>query len=539
MSTPIHTAEVDEKVDIRKYLVVLRRRAWWGVIPFTILVAVFTVICLAVPDKFLSHCTIKASKSEVLKLLEGDGTVKATASSTIINERITTYDFVMTALAETDLMGDVDIRADANPDDRGRLEDELHQRIVKNLSLDELGNSKVLMRVSYLGDTPDHAVDVLRRLVGHFVENALKEEQTSARAARELAIKTRGKAKEALTSVESKIVSFQQDHPGVNTEGESGKFGRLADTELFLRQIDHQIVSGQRQLTTYTEQVQGMPAQIIAEVTNKQNTEVQLYRTRLADLRVALARTLKAYTPLHPTVKMLQQQVEAVEEELARARRQALEEDEVKLVRNKLLDDLKAKKLELEAKLDGLQEMRRGANASKLRLEEEVAAYPNLQYQLAKLEREQQIAETADADALAQFRRVDEEFDKMVEGLVSFSVIRPARRPHTKDTKHVVKLAMLGLLISVAAGFGAIAGTEFLDQSFTDVDAARDFLRLPSLGVIPYIQTRRDRRGRRIKLGVIFGTIVVAALSIAAGMYFTKSYRVVWEWIEELCKNLV
>jgi ferric-dicitrate binding protein FerR (iron transport regulator) len=40
-------------------------------------------------------------------------------------------------------------------------------------------------------------------------------------------------------------------------------------------------------------------------------------------------------------------------------------------------------------------------------------------------------------------------------------------------------------------------GVEYIDQSFTAVDEARDFLRIPSLGVIPTITTRRDRRRRR------------------------------------------
>ncbi len=536
MSTPIHTAEVEEKLDIGKYVVVLRRRAWRGIIPFTVLIAVFTVICFAVPAKYLSYCTIKASKSEVLKLLEGDGSVKATASSTIINERMTTYEAVMAALVDTDLMSEVDMRAEESPDERGMLEDRLHKRITDNLSLDELGKSKVLMRVSYLGDSPDHAVDVLRRLVSHFVENALKEEQTAARMARERSLKDLAEARDALGSVESEIVSFQQEHPGVSTESEAGTGGLLGPAMVLLQQIDQQVASNRRRLDTYTEQIQDMPAQIIAEVTNKQNPEVQVYRTRLADMRVALARALKAYTPAHPTVEMLQQQVEATEEELARERRQALEEDEVKLTRNRVREDLVAKTLELEAMLDGLQEMRRGASDRKLRLEERMREYPNLQNQLAKLERKQLAAETDEADALSQFRRVHEEFTNTVEGLVSFSVIRPARKPHVKDIKHVVKLAFIGFIVSIAAGFGTIAGTEFLDQSFTDVDAARDFLRLPSLGVIPYIETRRDRRGRRIKLSVILGAIVASATTIAVAMYVTGAYKGVWEWIQELCK---
>ena len=538
MSTATHQVGVEEKLDIRKYLVVLRRRAWWGIIPFTVLIIVFTVICFAVPAKYLSHCVIKASKSEVIKILQGKGTAEPTASSTIITEQMMRYESVMAALADTDLMNDVETLSEEFPDQRGKLEDRLYNRIIKNLTLDELGKSKILMRVSYLGDTPDHAVTVLQKLVNHFVENALKRERTDARKARDRALADLTRAKGVLDGVESKLVNFHQDHPGVNSESDAGKRGQYTTVTQLLQQIDSQIASSRRRLDRYTEQVQGMAAQTIAEVKSVQNPEVLVYRKRLADLRVALTSSLKGLTPLHPRVKMLQQEVEATEQELARAQRHAVDEEAVTLAPNKLREELVSKSLDLEASLDALQEMRRNANLRKGRLEEEVRGYPSLQQQLAKLEREQEAAQTEETQALSLFRRVNDEFNNTVEGLVSFSVLRPARRPHTKDIQHIVKLAMVGLVISVAAAFGAIAGTEFLDQSFTDVEAARDFLRLPSLGVIPYIQTQRDKRDRRIKLAIILGSIVVSVAVLAVGMVVTGTHEVVWEWIKELCKDL-
>jgi len=538
MSTATHQIDVEEKVDIRKYLVVLRRRAWWGIIPFTVLAVVFATICFAVPPKYLSHCVINASKDEVLVILKGDATAKPTASSTIIREQMMRYESVMAALAGTDLMHEVETLSEENPEERGKLEDRLYNRVVNNLTLEELGKSKILMRASYLGDTPDHAVTVLQKLVNHFVENALKKERTDARKARDRSLADLTRAKEALDAVERKMVTFRQDHPGVVTEGDSGKQSRLAASVRLLQQIDQQIASSRRKLDRYTEQTQGMPARTIDKIESQENPEVLIYRKRLADLRLTLASVLKRFTPRHPTVKTLTQQVEATEQELARARQVAAEEDRVTLTRNTVREELVGKSLELEATLDALLEMRRDTDLRRRRLLEEVHAGPGLQQQLTKLEREQEAAHAEQTDALTRFRRVNDEFNNTVEGLVSFSVIRPARRPHTKDITHILKLAIVGLVVSVAAAFGAIAGTEFLDQSFTDVEVARDFLRLPSLGVIPYIQTIRDKRNQWIKLAIVFGSIVVTVAVIAGGMYVSQTHNVVWDWIKELCKDL-
>jgi hypothetical protein len=304
-----------------------------------------------------------------------------------------------------------------------------------------------------------------------------------------------------------------------------------------LDQADQQISSSRRKLDRYAEQIRNMPKQEISEVTRKDNPEILVYLRRLADLRMTLAANLKAYTRHHPNIRNLQQQVEATEQELARARAEQ-SEDQITLTINKVREDLEVKKYEIEATLDSLIEIRRVVQLRKTQFAEEVHALPGLQKEATALMRSRAAVAAEYNAAVRSFRRVEEEFNNTVEGLVSFSIIRPPRKPHTKNVKHIMKLAMVGLVVSLAAAFGAIAGTEFLDQSFTDVEAARDFLQLPSLGVIPYIETPRDRRNRWLRSGIVVGSIVVSLALIAAALYVTKTYKPVWQWIEGLCKKL-
>jgi len=537
MSSGIHPTGVEEKLDVRKYLLVLRRRMWWGIVPFIVLALVFTTVCLAVPYKYLSTCTIKASKDEVAVILRSGASSKPTASSTIIYERMLRYDSVMEALANTDLMNEVERLSQDRPEDRPKLLDRLHSRIVSNTTLQELGRSKVLMRINHLGDSPDHAFTVLQKLINHFVENALKKERIDARRARDLAQAELTTAKDALEKLDSKLATFDQDHPGVDKAGGDGKRAELERAKQTLEQADTQISSSRRKLDRYAEQIRNMPKQKISEVTRKDNPEILVYLRRLADLRMALAANLKAYTKYHPNIRNLQQQVEATEQELARARAEQ-SEDQITLTINKVREDLQVKKYEIEAMLDSLIEIRRVVQLRKTELTEEVHARPGLQKQATALRRSLAAASAEYNEAVRSFRRVEEEFNNTVEGLVSFSIIRPPRKPHTRDIKHIMKLAMIGFVVSLAAAFGAIAGTEFLDQSFTDVEAARSFLQLPSLGVIPYIETPRDRRSRWLRFGIVTGSIVVSLALIAAVLYVTETYKTVWQWIEGLCKNL-
>jgi len=534
MSTGAHVPGVEEKVDVRKYFLVLKRRKWWGIVPFVVLAAVFTTICLAVPPKYLSTCVIKASKDEVRTILEG-GIGEPITSSTIVHEQMLRYAAVMTALADTDLMAEIEAIAQENPEKRAKLEDNLYQRIQKNTSLEELG--RILMRISYLGDKPERAKTVLEKLVNHFVENALSRERTIARRAREMALNEQTRAADQLESLDSRLVTFRQDHPGVPEAGEAGKRQFLASVTAGLAQLDQQIEATRRKLARYAEQLENMPEQVVDEVRTMQNPEILVYRKRLADLRTNLAMALKTFTPLHPTVKTLQQQVQATQQELARAQLEA-EEDEVSLRRNVVHDQLKDKKLELEAALDYFLEARRHHNLRKTELQEEVRAIPGLQKELTSLMRDRTAASDNLDAAREKFARAEEEFKSRMEGLVSFSILRPAREPQSKNVRHIIKLAMMGAFVCFAAAFGAIAGTEFLDQSFTDVESVRSFLSLPSLGVIPYIETPGARRGRLVKLAFIAGSIVVGIAVIAAAMLLTDAGVVVWEQIKDLCKDL-
>ena len=210
---------------------------------------------------------------------------------------------------------------------------------------------------------------------------------------------------------------------------------------------------------------------------------------------------------------------------------------------NRGREELEQRKLELEAEINYQTEVLRILTARRTRLEEEVRARPALEREYNRLARERAAAGERQAAAQKEFQRVNQDFNMKMEGLVSFSVDAPARVPQTSDIRHILRLAVMGLFVSLAAGMGAIVGMEFLDQSFTDVETARAFLRLPSLGVIPLIETRRNRRVRWLRYLIVLAVFaaVAAAIGLTAWLKIPPLYDVetaVWQWITDLAKVL-
>jgi len=532
-----------EKVDIRKYLLILKRRKWWGLVPFLLLLAGFTVVTLALPERYLSTCVIKASKSEVASMLgtRGRETAEPKRSSKIVEEELLRYDRVTQALAGTKVMTDLDDEAGGDPREYARLLERLYNKIVKNTRIQPVGD--ILINISHLGSRPDEAKIILDRLTNYFVERALEKERTDATRARDIAQGRLDSARRDIETLDKKLREFRENHPGIFAESEGSRQNDLEITKRELNRLDLEIDAMQRKLDRYNEQLDNMPKQIPTATTPVLNPTVSLLKQRLAELRTARAVNLKIFTPLHPDVVALQQRIEATEEQLARAQEEAAaEEPEVGIEPNPLYQQLEEKKLEQEAMLEYQRDARRTLMLRERQLTQELRARPQLQQEMEQLMRERSSAAETYSKELDDFLRIQKDFSITMEGLISFNIIAPAREPHEPDIAHKLKLALAGLFVSVAAAVGAIAGMEFLDQSFTDVETARHVLRLPSLGVIPYIETESDRRTRRrhylLIPSIAVAVILVVVLTIILVPSVASVANHIWGIVRHLCRNL-
>ncbi len=538
MSSPAHPNPVAGKLDVRKYLLILQRRKWWGIVPFVILGLVFTVIYFALPAKYLSVCVIKAS-SEVAELYGPRQTAKKT-SEEIVNEEILRYDRVMGALVKTTILEQIEEKSKDDPILRGRLEEKLHQNIVRNTQIRAIGST--LMRVSYLGGTPDNTLIILDKLIAHFVENALRKEREDAKAARDLATAELKRAKEELDSAESTLVTFRSQHPGITETGEGGKGEELTRLTMDIKVLDREIDAQRKKLERCTNQLENTPARTTEGIKTAPDQTVATLKAHMADLRNSLAVALKTYTPRYPAVIELEKRIQATEGQLNQAMKEA-NQDETMLTVNRAREQLEEKKLELEAELDYRTEERRLLIDRRTKLAQEVDALPNLQKDASQFMRDVAAAANRYATAHTNFKRIDEDYSIKMEGLVSFSIVSPPRLPHEKDIRHKLRLAIIGLLISLAAAIGAITGIEFLDQSLTDTETARDFLRLPSIGVIPFIETRYGRRNRLLKYAAVAAIIVTllaaAMLAVMIEGPIQRAAQELWHQIQERCKDLV
>lgn len=99
-----------------------------------------------------------------------------------------------------------------------------------------------------------------------------------------------------------------------------------------------------------------------------------------------------------------------------------------------------------------------------------------------------------------------------------YTVIDPARMPLVPSKPNKLVVILLGLLLGAACGTGLVFGSEFMNQSFLDIEDAKTTLELPILGGISRITTQEeiDKEKYKQKKFIIITVIASAVLIITA-----------------------
>ena len=101
-----------------------------------------------------------------------------------------------------------------------------------------------------------------------------------------------------------------------------------------------------------------------------------------------------------------------------------------------------------------------------------------------------------------------------------YTIIDPARLP-LKPKKPQLIWVLVGIFLGGGAGVGLVFAREFLDQSFLDIEDAKQNLDLPLLGAISRITTPEEIAAEKHRrLGWIITAVIVSAVAIiGAGLY--------------------
>ena len=399
--------------------------------------------------------------------------------------------------------------------------DAIVDAVTKSISIQTTGRDN-LYTLSYRDPNPQVAQRVVQALLTIFVESSLgatRQDSDSARRFIEEQIKS---YETKLTEAEGRLKEFKlrniemHSQSGLDSAGRAAEVGNtLSQARLELREAESARAAANRQLEVLrSTRSPGVSANI-------QTPEID---ARLDVQKRNLDALLQRYTEVHPDVVNTRRLIVDLEaqkrreiEELRRKNQAGIATSVVET--NPAVLELSRIYSSAEVQVASLRARVAEYESRASRAHEQLKVAPQLEAELAQLNRDYQIHQKNYADLVS--RRESALMSGELEStsnVADFRVIDPPRVSPKPVAPNRVLLLPLSLLAALAAGLGLAFLMSQIRPVFFDGAALRQLTQLPLLGVVELISTEelRQRESRSFKRFI--GALLALVFLYTGGM---------------------
>jgi succinoglycan biosynthesis transport protein ExoP len=434
----------------------------------------------------------------------------------------------------------------------------------------------IAFSVSYQNQSPELALKVANDLTTLYLNENLTSrtqlaEQTSAFFAEEA---SRQQAR--IVELDKSLADFKEKHHDrlpelqtLNVQGSDRTELELRDVENHLSAIDSQRIlleaqlaqisptavvfsdTGQRVMNTedrlkdLKSKLAGYRARYAPDHPDVVNTEREVaglekevraedgtsdIARQLNDAKAQLGQALEKYSADHPDVIRLQHLVSELEKTVASqpasgnlVKEQAHADNPAYIQVKGQVDALMAQRKSDELKRDELQ-------AKLDDYERRLAAAPAVErdYRLLAQELENAQLKYQQIRAKQSDVQVSENLETERKG-ERFTMIEPPLPPEKPISPNRILILLMGLVLSLGAGFGAVVLKDSLDPSVRGVNDVRRLLSVPPLAAIPNIVTEAEARRQRRVARYSWQGAVVALVGVGISVHFlVRPLDIVW-----------
>jgi len=514
-------------------LIILQRRWAYFLIPAIGLAILGVALVMALPAKYTAQGTILVESAQIpAELVRSTISTYAQERIEMIRQRVITRDRLLTIADRYHLFPEKNRLSESERVEKMR--DRLHLSLITANGTRASGqrDGTIAFTVSYIDGSADKAFQVANEFMTLFLSEDVRTRTTGASNTTEFFQQEVARLAGAVDGIETKIAQYKAEHAGALPEHLSLHLNMLeqasrdlAANEAAITSLDEELRFLQTQLTSYFA---GAGAE------NGPATELTRLKAELVQLR-------SAYHDSHPNVKAVRDQIRALEAELApsgeiqklqsalaeadtalRNAERDLEPGDPSIEEKRAavteLQDRLTGRIEKEAKAGGgdflsaqlqariaVGTSRRGAleeHGNELRtgiaeLQARIAETPEVERGLQQLTRDQE-------NVLRQYQEVlaKQQEAQLAENLEDnqkaekFSILEPAQRPEEPSSPERVKLALLMVFASLAAGAMTALGAEFLVPTIRGRAHFEKLIDAHPLAVIPHFERGEARRWR-------------------------------------------
>ncbi|MCP1335894.1 XrtA system polysaccharide chain length determinant [Futiania mangrovi] len=489
---------------INFYLTEFWKRRWIIVGVAWIVGLLGALMVMSVPDRFESKAQLYVdTEALLLQVLKNDAATFDTERQ-IENVRQLMYSRpnLERVIKNTDL--------DLTVNDQVGME-----RLVANLQerLQVLRVGRDLYSVSYATNNASVAQRVVQEVLNSFIEQNLILEQTGTDKSRTFLASDLQQIEKDLEQAETKLTEFRSQNVEILSDT-SSLLSRMREAESTIDQarIERSLLEARR------DQLAVSLANTPQSLTSGGFVSAQAQQ--LAELRSQRAQLLQRFTPNHPDVQAIEQQIRGLEQSGVRTGGGG-RTSQPNPVYVQLQDQLQSVELQL-AQLD---ERVRQAQRTETTLRDTLERQPAVQQQLGQLQTTyQQLYDEY------RKRRQDLSVIEMTEALktrttlVDYRVIEPPIEPVTPVGPNRLLMFLGVLFASVGAGLAVAFLRIQMSDNFPTLMHLRNAFEMPILGSVSMIRPARSMAQRLTSLAV-WGASAAALVAIFGGLIYLYHFQ--------------
>ena len=465
-----------------EYLVVLKRRQKWLIVPFVVCAVGGALLALLLPTTYRSSATIAVQAPAVSPDL-----VPA-RSGLAPEERLRALSQQLRSPAVLERVAREEGLAASRPVEEAaqhllhRISVEIPKPIARGDRIQELNSFDIV----YNDSEPQLTQRIANRLAQVFVDEHSRSREAQAEGTAEFLASQVRASEQRISDLEGRLRVAKELHMGKLPEQSAANLGTLAGLRQQLEATSNSLRGEQDRLSLIERQVQSVREGLYASAGPQGATTPQ---GRIVSLQRELAAARSKYTAKHPEILYLEEEIKNARAELETMRKQPTSSREEILAGDPTFQQLNAERSMVQLRIRGLRRQEAQLQGDIVRYQQRVEQAPMVEQEMASLNREYDLERENYKQLSGRHAAalVQEQITRG-RGGERFSLLNAAYLPSAPESPNRPRIFLMALALGVALGAGAAFAREYLDWAVYDGRALEDEFEIPVLAEIPRIR---------------------------------------------------
>jgi polysaccharide chain length determinant protein (PEP-CTERM system associated) len=489
MINPARSYNIDD------YIEILRRRIWYLVIPFLVIIIGTVLYVTFAPRLYKASTLVLVTPQKVPESL-----VPSTVTSRI-EERLQSIS--QEVMSRTRLEQVINEFGLYKSESKNLTREEIVEKMQKDIKVElpTKKEEKGYFTIGYISKDPNMATAIANRLASLFIEENLKLREQQAVGTTEFLTSELTTKKAKLEELEAAVTQYKRHHMGELPEQRDTNLKILEQLQMQYQRVGENLRAAQdrklfiqKQLSDLEFPITGSGTTVTSRVPGRSSTSSSVlgysstgpeiagaYESQKDSLTKQLDDLRSRYTESHPDVIVTKKKLADLETK--KDTYNVKSDPRYRELKNQLaMTNMEIKRFQAEETNIGSQINRYRARIENVPSREQEMASLSREYQNTKETHEQLLKKSQEAQQ-------SENLERRQKG-EQFRVIDPARLPEKPFSPDIPKVLLIGFVVSIGCSFGAAIIREQMDRSFYDAGDVEVTLGFRVLATIPRIEEK-------------------------------------------------